>query len=389
MNHIDLTVLGSSGSIGRQTLDVARQHAESVRVVALSVNSSVDMLVQQALEFDVKHVAIADESQRGHVALMSLPSDVCVEWGPQAVEALAAHNPSPQAGNVDTVLNSLVGFAGLRASYAALAAGRRLALANKESLVVGGELLMPITAPQQLLPVDSEHSAIYQCLIGEKDREVSRIWITASGGPFRGYTRQQLQQVTVQQALAHPTWAMGPKVTIDSSTLMNKGLEVIEAYHLFCCDFDHITPVIHPQSTIHSMVEFCDGSLKAHLGPSDMRIPIQFALSFPDRWSSPCEPLDFRTLGNLEFGEPDMQTFGCLRLALDAGRSGGTAPTVLNAANEVAVAAFLSRQCGYLDIEHTVQTVLEYHDIQRPESIEHICKVDAWARAKAHEVLKA
>ncbi|MGI6216755.1 MAG: 1-deoxy-D-xylulose-5-phosphate reductoisomerase [Coriobacteriales bacterium] len=389
MKPVDLTLLGSSGSIGRQTLDVARQHRDAIRVVGLSVNRSVDMLVEQAREFGVKHVVIADESMEGHPALSDLPSDVSIGWGKQAVEELASTNPDPEPGRVDTVLNSLVGIAGLRASHAALASGRRLALANKESLVVGGELLMPMCKPGQLLPVDSEHSAIFQCLIGEKDSEVARIWITASGGPFRGRTRDQLEKITVDDALAHPTWSMGPKITIDSSTLMNKGLEVIEAYHLFCCDFDHISVVVHPQSRIHSMVEFVDGSVKAQIGPADMRIPIQLALSYPDRWDFQGERLDFTQLSDLTFEAPDTDTFGCLALALEAGREGGTATTVLNAANEVAVASFLSRSCGYLDIERTVGKVLSYHDRQPVESLEQIEEVDEWARARAHEILGA
>ena len=388
MNPIDLTVLGCTGSIGRQTLDVASQHPEAIRVVALSANRSVDLLVEQTLRFGVKHIAIADETQRGHPALASLPSDVDVSFGKQAVEELAGANPDPEEGRIDTVLNSLVGEAGLRGSYAALASGRRLALANKESLVVGGDLLIPMAGPDQLLPVDSEHSAIFQCLVGEKDAEVERIWITASGGPFRGYTREQLAGVTREQALAHPTWSMGPKITIDSSTLMNKGLEVIEAYHLFCCDFDHISVVVHPQSRIHSMVEFVDGSVKAQIGPSDMRIPIQYALSYPDRWPAPCDPVDFHEMGSFEFYPPDAGTFGCFRLAVEAGRTGGTAPCVLNAANEVAVGAFLSGSCGYLDIESTVQTVLEYHEPQPVESLDQLDQIDTWARARAREALK-
>ena len=387
MQPVDLAVLGASGSIGRQTLDVARQAGDAVRIVALSVNSSVDKLVDAALEFGVRHLAIADESQKGHPALERLPEGTEILWGAQGVAELAHVNPDPDPARIDVVLNALVGFAGLRASHAALAAGRRLALANKESLVVGGELLMPLAAPGQLLPVDSEHSAIYQCLLGESDEEVARIWVTASGGPFRGRTRDELGQVTVEQALAHPTWAMGPKITIDSSTLMNKGLEVIEAYHLFCCDFDHICVVVHPQSCIHSMVEYVDGSVKAHLGATDMRIPIQFALSYPERWAAPCEPLDFRTLGDLTFDAPDLETFGCLRLAIEAGRAGGTAPAVLNAVNEVAVAAFLAKQCGYLDIEGSVARVLEMHDRQPVESLEQLEDVDAWARAETRRVL--
>ncbi len=401
-NQVDLTILGSTGSIGRQALDVAKQHKETVRVIALTAMKSVDMLVQQTLEFGVKHIAIADESQKNNPSLADLPSDVHVEFGAGAIEELAACNPCSQGvqstqdaqtkasdtfTSSDIVLNSLVGAAGLRASYATLKAGRRLALANKESLVVGGELLMPMVMPSQLLPVDSEHSAIFQCMLGESEREVSRIWITASGGPFRGYTKTQLEKVTVEQALAHPTWSMGPKITIDSSTLMNKGLEVIEAYHLFCCDFDHISVVVHPQSSIHSMVQFKDGSVKAHLGPSDMRIPIQLALSYPNRWDAPCEPVDFCKMASLEFFPPDLDTFRCLSLALEAGRQGGTAPCVLNAANEVAVGAFLLRGCGYLDIERAVEHVLQYHNMELVESLEQLSQIDSWARAKTKEYL--
>ncbi len=402
-NQVDLTILGSTGSIGRQALDVAKQHKETVRVIALTAMKSVDMLVQQTLEFGVKHIAIADESQKNNPSLADLPSDVHVEFGAGAIEELAACNPCSQGvqstqdaqtkasdtfASSDIVLNSLVGAAGLRASYATLKAGRRLALANKESLVVGGELLMPMVMPSQLLPVDSEHSAIFQCMLGESEREVSRIWITASGGPFRGYTKTQLEKVTVEQALAHPTWSMGPKITIDSSTLMNKGLEVIEAYHLFCCDFDHISVVVHPQSSIHSMVQFKDGSVKAHLGPSDMRIPIQLALSYPNRWDAPCEPVDFCKMASLEFFPPDLNTFRCLSLALEAGRQGGTAPCVLNAANEVAVGAFLLRGCGYLDIERAVEHVLQYHNMEPVESLEQLSQIDSWARAKTKEYLR-
>lgn len=384
---IDLTVLGSSGSIGKQTLDVAARNRDKVNVTALSVFSSVELLVRQALEFDVPTVAIADTRQRGHQALLDLPSSVEVLWGPQGVEELASRAADSSQGNLDVVLNSLVGIAGLRASYATLASGSRLALANKESLVVGGELLMPMAGKDQLLPVDSEHSAIFQCLAGESSKEVAKIWITASGGPFRGWSRKRLAGVTVEQALAHPTWQMGPKITIDSSTLMNKGLEVIEAYHLFCCDFDHIEVVVHPQSCIHSMVEYIDGSVKAHLGVTDMRIPIQLALSYPARWDSVVEPLDFRKLRDLTFEAPDMDAFGCLALAISAGRAGGTAPAVLNAANEVAVAAFLSKRCGYLDIEAAVADALSHHERCDVESLEQIEAVDAWARQRVSEFL--
>lgn len=385
--QIDLTILGSTGSIGRQALDIAAKRPDEIRVTALSANRSVDQLVRQAKSFGVRYLAIADESMRDHPALDLLDDGVEVCFGPDAVVDLASANPMSQPSGQDVVLNAMVGVAGLRASYACLAAGRRLALANKESLVVGGEILMKMTSPDQLIPVDSEHSAIFQCLLGEFESCVERIWITASGGPFRGKTRKELTEVTVEDALAHPTWTMGPKITIDSSTLMNKGLEVIEAYHLFCCDFDHITVVVHPQSCIHSMVEYTDGSIKAHLGTSDMRIPIQFALSYPKRWEAPLKAIDFRQLGDLTFEEPDTSTFGCLDLAIAAGREGGTAPAVLNAANEVAVAAFLDRRCAYLDIEQTVEQTLKAHRGEKVESIDQLLEHDLWARSKAGEIL--
>ena len=233
------------------------------------------------------------------------------------------------------------------------------------------------------MPIDSEHGAIYQCLIGEEAREVSRLWVTASGGPFRGRTRDQLRDITAQQALAHPTWNMGPKITIDSSTLMNKGLEVIEAHHLFAMPYDRISVVVQPQSAIHSMVEFSDGSVKAHLGTTDMRIPIQYALSYPERWDAPVQPLDFTKLGSLEFAAPDTDTFRCLALARMAGQRGGTLPCAMNAANEIAVAAFLSGEGSYLGIAECVEAVMEAHDVQSVESIEQLLAVDAWARETA------
>jgi len=379
-DRIRVAVLGSTGSIGRQTLEVAAAHPDRIEVVALAAHSSARLLAEQALEFGVPRVAIASECVAPDVRA-ALPTATTVEVGPEAVVALAEHP------DVDIVLNALVGAAGLRATVAALSAGKTLALANKESLVVGGELVMRLAKPGKLLPVDSEHSAIFQCYLGEDARDATRIWLTASGGPFRGWTREQLSAVTREQALAHPTWTMGPKITIDSSTLMNKGLEVIEAHHLFGVTIDQVRVVVHPQSCVHSMVEFADGSVKAHLGATDMRIPIQYAFSYPRRWEAPLPPVDFAELGRLDFAEPDLETFGCLRLALDAGRSGGTVPCALNAANEVAVAAFLAGECGFLGIETTVEAVLGAHAREDLESIEQLEAVDAWARATAHEAL--
>lgn len=409
-----IVVLGSTGSIGRQTLDVVCQHPDKLEVVALAAHGSVDALLAQARAFGVRHVALGDPAAAASPSFEALERTVVdgpptgdvvmpevsggggmepsVGLGPEAVAALAA---LPEA---DIVVNALVGAAGMRASYDTLRAGKVLALANKESLVVAGDLIMPLARQldaaegrqHALMPIDSEHGAIYQCLLGEDAREVTRLWVTASGGPFRGRTADELRGITPEQALAHPTWNMGAKITIDSSTLMNKGLEVIEAHHLFAMDYDRIEVVVQPQSAIHSMVEFADGSVKAHLGTTDMRIPIQFALSYPERWDAPVEPLDFRTLGTLEFAAPDIDTFRCLALARYAGECGGTLPCAMNAANEVAVAAFLAGRGSYLGIAGTVEAVMEAHEregIQEVTSLEQLEAVDAWARRFAENHL--
>jgi 1-deoxy-D-xylulose-5-phosphate reductoisomerase len=375
-----VAVLGSTGSIGRQCLDVASRNPARVRIVALSANRSGALLAEQARAFDVRATAIGEGEHAPRAS--DLPSGAWCGTGCEAVAALAS------ADGVDIVVNALVGAAGLRASEAALRAGKRLALANKESLVVGGDLLMPLAAPGQLVPVDSEHSAIFQCLVGENTACVSRLWLTASGGPFRGWKRSALEAVTVAQALAHPRWTMGPKITIDSATLMNKGLETIEAHHLFSMDYDRISIIVHPQSTVHSLVEFSDGSVKAHLGAADMRIPIQYALSHPDRWDAPAPPLDLATLGDLGFESPDLETFRCLALALEAGRAGGTLPAAMNAANEIAVAAFLAGRLGFAGIDRVVETVMNEHDRQRVESFEQLEEVDAVSRKRAEALVR-
>ena len=384
-----IVVLGSTGSIGMQTLDVARRHPDKLQIVALAAGKRAKEAYGQALEFGVKTMALA-----GIPDGLEAPEGVQVAFGEKAVADLVT------LPDVDVVVNALVGAAGLRASYETLKAGKVLALANKESLVVGGDLIMPLAASVDeqrrraglapdhgpagaLMPIDSEHGAIYQCLIGESPREVARLWVTASGGPFRGRTRDELCEITAAQALAHPTWNMGPKITIDSSTLMNKGLEVIEAHHLFAMPYDRISVVVQPQSAIHSMVEFSDGSVKAHLGTTDMRIPIQYALSYPERWDAPVQPLDFTALGSLEFAAPDTDTFRCLALAQQAGETGGTLPCVMNAANEIAVAAFLAGEGSYLGIAECVEAVMEAHDVQPVESIDQLLAIDAWARQEA------
>lgn len=381
MSKIRVCLLGSTGSIGTQTLDVCRMHPDKIEVVALAAGRRVDALVAQAAEFGVKHVALGDDSCKGAPMLSQLPEGARVGFGAAAVASLV------ELDDVDIVINALSGAAGLRASYDTLASGRKLGLANKESLVVGGDLIMPLATHETLLPVDSEHSAIYQCYLGENPREARRIWLTCSGGPFRGRTRDQLAGVTAKQALAHPTWNMGPKITIDSASLMNKGLEVIEAHHLFGLSADKIRVVVHPQSCVHSMVEYVDGSVKAHLGVADMRIPIQFALSYPHRWESPADQCDFTKLHSLEFMDPDLETFRCLALALDACREGGTLPAVMNAANEVAVAAFLAGGCHLTDIDAIVEKTMGAMGGQKVESLEQLEELDARSRALARELV--
>lgn len=381
-----LSILGSTGSIGSQTLDVVARFPDRVQVVGLAAHSAVDTIVEQAIRFKVPHIALADTDaalaarERLRAARVA---DISVDAGPQAVVAIAEH---PDA---HVVLNALVGAVGLRATVATLRKGKILALANKESLVAGGELVTSLAAPGSIRPVDSEHSAIFQCLDGNDPRTIARLWLTASGGPFYGFSRSRLAGVTAPEALAHPTWAMGPKITIDSATLMNKGLEVIEARHMFSVDYERISVVIHPQSCVHSMVAYSDGSVLAHLGATDMRIPIQYALSYPERWEPPTPPVDFTTLDSLDFGAPDLKAFGCLELAFEAGKLGGTAPAALNAANEVAVAAFLAGRCGFLDIEDTVRRTLDAHEVERLESLDQIEAVDRLARLAAERIVNA
>ena len=376
-----VAVLGCSGSIGTQTLDVCRQHADKVKVVALSVYGSTDALVGAAREFGVTHVAVADQ-KHGHDAILEeLPKGCSLGIGAQAVVDLGVLD------EVDCVVSAVVGAAGIEAGLAALKAGKVLAYANKESIVVGGDLLMPMVSPGQLIPVDSEHSAIYQCLVGERPSELARIWLTCSGGPFYGRTRAELAQVTAADALAHPTWSMGPKITVDSATLMNKGLEVLEAHHLFDVDVDAVRVLVHRQSRIHSMVEFVDGSVKAQLGPSDMRIPIQYALSYPERWDAPLDPVNWCAEPSLTLGEADEEVFGCLALAREAGRIGGTLPCAMNAANEIANAAFRAGTCGFLDIERIVRVVMDKTSVERVQSLEQLKNCDAWAREQARAAL--
>lgn len=382
-HRIRVAILGCTGSIGTQALDVCRQHADKLQVVALSAHSRTSELVRYAREFEVPYVGVTDESHAEDPVLQELPRGCELVSGPHAAVELASMDAC------DVVLVAIVGAAGLEASHAVLSGERRLALANKESLVVGGDLLMPLAAPGQLLPVDSEHGAIFQCLTGEDPREAHCIWLTCSGGPFFGRSFEELESVTRHDALAHPTWNMGAKITIDSATLMNKGLERIEAMHLFGMGLDRINVLIQRESKIHSMVEFVDGSVIAHLGASDMRIPIQYAFSHPERWDTPVPRIDFRELGELSFAAPDMEAFRCLQLAEIAGEQRGTMPCVLNAANEVAVDAFLHDRLGFNGIPAVVQTCMDAHDRCDVVSLEQLREVDAWARERAERAISS
>ena len=370
-----VAIAGSSGSIGTQTLDVVRAENDrlpgSYEVVALAVGGSAQSVIEQAREFRPAVVAVADPAARRLVADALPGVEVLAE-----LAAVVAH--------ADVVVNGVVGFAGLAVTIETLRAGKRLALANKESLIAAGPVVQPLrdTPGAELVPVDSEHCALHQCLRSSVDagREVSRLLLTASGGPFRGRSAAELAEVTVDAALAHPTWSMGPKITVDSSTLMNKGLEVIEAHELYGTSYDDIDVVVHPQSIIHSMVEFSDGSTIAQLSLPDMRLPIGYALGFPDRIGSPFGRIDWGQLGRLDFEPPDRATFRCLDLAYEAGRTGGTAPAWLSAANEVAVDAFLAGNLRWNEIPDVCVDVLAMHDGVTPHTVEDVIEADAQAR---------
>jgi 1-deoxy-D-xylulose-5-phosphate reductoisomerase len=377
-----ISVVGSTGSIGTQTLEVVAAEPDRYRIISLGAARSVDLLVAQARAVRPERVAIAEASLAAEVEAR-VPKGTEVWAGPEALAAIARE--------AEVVVNGVVGFAGLPVTLAALEAGRRLALANKESLIAGGPVVQRARATPgaEILPVDSEHAAVHQCLAGLADpRRLSRIVLTASGGPFRGRSAEELAGVTVADALAHPTWAMGPKITVDSSTLMNKGLEVIEAHELFGADYDHIDVVVHPQSIVHSMVEFTDGSTVAQLSRPDMRLPISYALAYPDRGEVAFGALDWSDVGRLDFEAPDRSAFPCLDLAYEAGREGGTAPAWLNAANEVAVAAFLEGIISWKSIADVVKETLVRHHGTNPVSVDVVLDADRLARERARRVVE-
>ena len=376
-----VSVVGSTGSIGIQAIDVACAEPERYRVVALGAARSVERLAEQARRLRPERVALADASRAGELSAQ-VPSGVEVLAGPGALAEVAR--------GADVVVNGVVGFAGLPVTLAALEAGARLALANKESLIAAGPVVARARATPgaEIIPVDSEHCAVHQCLrAGGADR-VARIVLTASGGPFRGRLAVDLLGVTLADALAHPTWSMGPKITIDSSTLMNKGLEVIEAHELFAIDYDRIDVVVHPQSIVHSMVEFTDGATVAQLSFPDMRLPIGYALAYPDRSTVAFGALDWSAATRLDFEPPDREAFPCLGLAYEAGRTGGTAPAWLNAANEVAVDAFEKGLIPWACIADVIKDTLDGHDGTWPDSVDVVIEADRRARRRAHGILE-
>lgn len=375
MRH--LAILGSTGSIGTQTLEVVDNN-EDMKVVSLAAGSNIDLVEQQIRKYHPEVVCIYQEDKARELARRVTDEAVSVLYGMDGLIACAT------AASADVVVAAVVGMIGIRPVIEAIRCGKDIAFANKETLVTAGHIIMPMIRKYQVLltPVDSEHAAIFQCLNGEHHGEIAKILLTASGGPFRGRKKEELASVTVEDALRHPNWTMGRKITIDSSTMVNKGLEVMEARWLFDVDYDHIQVVIQPQSVIHSMVEFVDGAVMAQLGTPDMKLPIQYALTYPQRRNLPGERLDFSKLTDITFEKPDPDTFRGLSLAYQAGREGGSMPTVFNAANEKAVAMFLNREIGYPDIPRIIEEAMMDHRKIADPSLEEILAVEAEVYAK-------
>ena len=375
-------MLGATGSVGTSTLDLIMRDLDRFHVVALTAQSDVVRLVQAARATGAELAVIGDPAFYGELKAALGGTNIAVACGADAIVEAARMG-------ADWTMAAIVGCAGLRATLAALRCGKTVALANKESLVSAGGVMMATARESRatLLPVDSEHNAIFQCLAGNPRDRVRRIVLTASGGPFRTWTRAAMANVTPEVAVKHPNWSMGAKISVDSATLMNKGLELIEAKHLFACRADELAVVVHPQSVIHSMVDYVDGSTIAQLGCADMRIPIASTLAWPDRMTTPCEALDLTKLGRLDFEAPDLERFPALALAMDALTVGGARPAVLNAANEVAVAAFLAKRIGFLEIADVVERVLDHYAPASPSDVDAVLAVDAEARALATDVL--
>ncbi len=379
-----IAILGSTGSIGRQALDVISQHRDLFEVELLTANNSSDLLIRQAIEFDANAVVICNEDKYKEVADSLQPEGIKVFAGMQSVCDLVC------GSNIDIVLTSMVGFSGLASTVAAVKAGKTIALANKETLVAAGAIVMDLAARHgaRILPVDSEHSAIFQCLMGSAGADIEKIHLTASGGPFRSWTKEQIALATKAEALNHPNWSMGSKITIDSATMMNKGLEIIEARWLFGTPGDKINVVIHPESIIHSMIEYADGSVIAQMGHPDMREAIQFAFSYPHRLTLNNRKLNFSELGSLSFFAPDTEKFPALGLAYEALAKGGNMACIMNAANEAAVAAFLQERIGFYDITSVVADCMEGADFVAAPDLDTIFKTNEITLKKAEEAIK-
>ncbi len=378
-----IAILGSTGSIGKQTLEVIEAYPDRFEVVVLTANRNGDLLIEQAKKFQPNSVVIVDENQYKTVENALWEQDIKTYTGEDALSEIV------QMESIDIVLTAVVGYAGLKPTISAINAGKTIALANKETLVVAGELITKLALSKgvNIYPVDSEHSAIFQCLTGEFDNKIEKIYLTASGGPFRGKSREELVDITKQQALKHPNWEMGAKITIDSATMMNKGLEVIEAKWLFGLKNDQIDVIVHPQSIIHSIVQFEDGSMKAQMGLPDMKLPIQFALTYPDRFKTDFERFDFLNYPSLTFEKPDYDTFTNLRLAYDCMERGGNHPCILNAANEVTVKAFLEEKISFLDIAALNEKVVEQAHFIADPTLEDLMETDKLARQIGLEMI--
>ncbi|MBP1646155.1 MAG: 1-deoxy-D-xylulose-5-phosphate reductoisomerase [Bacteroidetes bacterium] len=383
MTQKKVAIIGSTGSIGRQALEVIEHHKEKLCVEVLTANKQSDLLIEQALKFDPNAVVIADKSQYQKVKEALSSTDIKVFAGQEALEDIV------QMETIDIVLTAIVGFAGLKPTIKAIEAKKPIALSNKETLVVGGELITKLSIENNIpiIPVDSEHSAIFQCLAGEFYNPIEKIILTASGGPFLGKTKDQLRNITPKEALNHPNWVMGNKVTIDSATLMNKGLEVIEAKWLFDLDIKKIETVVHPQSVVHSMVEFEDGSLKAQMGLADMRLPIQYAFTYPERLKTNFPKFNIFNYPNLTFQKPDTETFPCLNLAYHAIEKGGNMPTIMNAANEIAVEAFLKGDLGFLGIPEIIANAMSKYNFIAKANVNDFFETDKEVRDELSSIL--
>ena len=373
----NIAIMGSTGSIGRQTLDIVSEYPDLFKAWVLVANNSADLLIEQALKYRPHMVVIANEALYDKVKTALADTDIEVQAGDQAVADCVT------APEIDTVVTAMVGYSGLAPTIKAIGAGKKIALANKETLVVAGDLITRLLATSKsvLYPVDSEHGAFYQCLVGERHQDINKLILTASGGPFRTFTKEQLEDVTAADALKHPNWSMGAKITIDSATLMNKGLEVIEAMRLYRLPVEQVDVVIHRQSIVHSLVEYRDGAMIAQLGTPDMKLPIRYAFTWPHRAPSPDTPLDLLTCGDLTFRAPDLDAFPCLRIARQCAKAGGTACAIMNGANEAAVALFLQERVGFNDIPRLVESALSRVEVKYAPDLPDILEADRQARA--------